>query len=190
MCVARRGLDLGVTEQFPDHGQTLSQRQGSGREGMAQVMKPQAEAVFASLWPRRNAPSTSLRPLYRPRCSRLCAPLSRAPSPAPDARSAPWSRSARGEGMTQIVEPHVIESRALPDDPPGVVQVSHMLSPDLARNDPWIARNPGDVRRHFRRLGRERHAPRTGLRIGEPHLARGEGRTARRPSSCRAIRCS
>ena len=68
MRVARGGLDPRVAQELPYHGESFAERQGARGERMAQVMKPQAEAVFASLWPRRSAPSTSLRPLYRPRC--------------------------------------------------------------------------------------------------------------------------
>ena len=40
VCIARRGLDLGVTEQLPDHGQALPERQGAGRKAVPQVVDP------------------------------------------------------------------------------------------------------------------------------------------------------
>ena len=38
MRIARRGLDLGVSEQFPDHRKALSEGQSAGREAVTQVM--------------------------------------------------------------------------------------------------------------------------------------------------------
>ena len=38
MRVARRGLDTRVTEQFPDHGESLAQRQGARGEGVPKIM--------------------------------------------------------------------------------------------------------------------------------------------------------
>ena len=40
MGVASRRLDLGMPEQFVDHGQALAKRQGAGCERMTEVMKP------------------------------------------------------------------------------------------------------------------------------------------------------
>ena len=40
MGIASRRLDLGVSEQFADHGQALAKRQGTGSERMTEVMKP------------------------------------------------------------------------------------------------------------------------------------------------------
>ena len=38
MRVSSCGLDLGVTQQLPDHRQTLAERQGPGCKAVAQVM--------------------------------------------------------------------------------------------------------------------------------------------------------
>ena len=40
MSIARRRLDLAMSEQLPDHRQTLAERQGTRREAVAEVMKP------------------------------------------------------------------------------------------------------------------------------------------------------
>ena len=48
MLIARRGLDLGVVQELPDHRKTFSQRQGTERKGMAKIMNPK--------------PASSLRP--------------------------------------------------------------------------------------------------------------------------------
>ena len=40
--IACRGLNLGVTEELPDHGEALSGGQGAGRKGVAQSMEPES----------------------------------------------------------------------------------------------------------------------------------------------------
>ena len=40
MGVTRSGLNLGVTEEFPNHRQTLTERQGLRSKAVPEVMKP------------------------------------------------------------------------------------------------------------------------------------------------------
>ena len=82
MRIARRGLDPGVTQEFPDHGKALAQRQGPACKGMTKIMN------------RKHA--SSLHPEYPPRCSRRCALRPLSPSRAPGAHSAPLFLSACG----------------------------------------------------------------------------------------------
>ena len=43
MRIARRGLDLAVSEHLRDHGPAFVQRQRSRRKGVAEVLRSQAE---------------------------------------------------------------------------------------------------------------------------------------------------
>ena len=73
MGVPRRGLHLGVPEQFPDHGQAFAKRQ-------------------------------------RPRSKR----------------------------MTQIMDPHVLQTRTFADAPPGALQIGEVRAGEVARDDPGV----------------------------------------------------
>ena len=47
MRIARRGLDLGVSEEFPDHRKALSEGQGARRKAVSQVMDSHVVEVRA-----------------------------------------------------------------------------------------------------------------------------------------------
>ena len=92
---------------------------------------------------------------------------------APDHRQAlPERQRPRRVRVSAIVEPRVLQPRALADEIPRVVQVAHRLALDLARDDMRVAGDARHRRQHRRRLRRQRNRPRAGLAIGQPQLVR------------------
>ena len=89
-----------------------------------------------------------------------------------DHRQALAEREGAGsERMPQVMQADVFEPRVLAHPVPGVVEVDQAGALLPAREHPRIAGRAGEAVEHSRDGGGQRHHPRTGLRIREPHLA-------------------
>ena len=73
--------------------------------------------------------------------------------------------------MAVIVNPHVLESCAIADDVPGIVQIAHRLALDPARDHERIVWNPRDSGKNLHGFRRQGDRPGAGLGIGKAELA-------------------
>ena len=90
-----------------------------------------------------------------------------------DHRQALTERQRPGsEAVPQVVKPHIGEVRLRPHPVPVMIEIGKVFAGLRARNDPRVARDAGQFRQHPRRRRRQRHQPRTGLRVRELQLAR------------------
>ena len=78
----------------------------------------------------------------------------------------------RSEAVTAVMNPHFLESRPFPYDPPRAVQVGHVRARLLAGDNPGAVRKALQFLQHPDRRRRQRNRARTRLAVGKPEFAR------------------